>query len=90
MKEKKTYRSRNLYELTCTDYVIRMSHTDYVIRMIQTNHVIRMRYTNYVIRKNKKPLRAFLEFRFNAGCTINFPSAPSKGSCLIPRLWAFS
>jgi len=37
-----------------------------------------MRYTDYVIHKNKKPLRAFLEFNFNAGCTSIMPGAPSK------------
>jgi len=39
-----------------------------------------MRYTNYVVRKNKKPLRTFLKFYFNARCTCNMPGTPSKAS----------
>jgi len=42
------------------------------------DHLIGMRYTDYVIQKNKKPLRAFLEFCFNAGCTNNMSGGSSK------------
>jgi len=46
--------------------------------MTHTDHVIRMRYTDYVICKNKKPLKAFLEFYFNAEYTNNMLGAPNK------------
>jgi len=39
-----------------------------------------MSYMNYVIYKNKKHLRVFLEFCFNAGCTSNMQVHLAKPS----------
>jgi len=44
---------------------------------------------DHVICKNKKPLRIFLEFYFNVGCTNNMPSAPNKALLTTHKLTTF-
>jgi len=55
-----------------------MASMNYVICMNHTDHVICMNYMDYVIYKNKKHLRIFLKFYFNARCISNMFGAPSK------------